>query len=190
MRSRLLGRADQARRHAAGPRLGERECDLARLVRRLAEKEVERTTAEVQPALERAVDANVEPALDALAQELDGHRIDERAGQHRDEREEEHQAQREPRAEHPGLQVPPQPEKLHAYEQHQEHDERAIEHEQEVVAAREELGVRRRGREQEQRDRPEAREDEQEPADATRGYEAAHCGPRLGLALLAPAFMA
>ncbi len=170
----LLGGAIEARREASRRRFAQRDRDLARLVARLLEQVVERVAAEIEAALERAVDADVEPALDALAEELHRHRVDERAGQHGDQREEQHEPHREPRAEDAGLQVAREPPQLIADEQHQQRRQRRVEHEQEVVAAREELGVRRRGCEQEQRDRGEAGQHEQQPAHSARGQEAAH----------------
>ena len=98
----LLGRARQRAGEIARI-LGDRHRHLVGLVDRVLQEIVERLLAERQPAFERAVHAHVEPALDAAADELHGHRIHEHAGKDRDQREQQHEANREPRPEDAGL---------------------------------------------------------------------------------------
>jgi hypothetical protein len=91
----LLRGTRETRRDGGGAALGERQRHLRGLAARFLQQVVERAAAEIEPAFERAVHAHVEPALDALAQELHRHRVHERAGQHGDQREQQHEAQRE-----------------------------------------------------------------------------------------------
>ena len=172
--ARLLRRAIQPRRQAAGAAFRQRDGDLVRLVDRFLLQVVERIAAEIEAALERAVDADVEPALDAAADEQHRCRVDERARQHRDQREHQHEPHREARAEHAGAPLHPELPQLRADHRHQQRAQHAVDEQQRIDALREELGVRRRRREQEQRDRAQAREDEQQPPHPARRQEPAH----------------
>jgi hypothetical protein len=67
----------------------------------------------------RAVDAHVEPGIDALHRELHRYAIHQRAGQHRHQREHQQQARFQARAEHAALEVAAQAPQLQA-DQHQQ----------------------------------------------------------------------
>ncbi len=73
--------------------------ELRRLVGRFLQQVFERVAPEIEAALERAVYAHVEPRLDALAEKLYRHAIEERSRQYGDEREQQNQPHGEPRPE-------------------------------------------------------------------------------------------
>jgi len=87
------------------------------------------------------------------------------------ESEQQYQPQCEPRSEHPRPQASPQLQQLPADDEHQERDERAVDEDERVVVPGQEVGVRRRARQQEERDGREAREAERDPAQRLRHDE-------------------
>ena len=120
-------------------------------IERFLQQVIERAAAEIDAAFERAVDADVEPAFDALAEELHRHGVNQSPRKDRDHDEKEHQAQREPRAEHAALEVASQSKQLPADDEHQQEDQHSIQNDERDVSAREERRVGRCGREEKQR---------------------------------------
>jgi hypothetical protein len=185
--ARLFRGAVQCRREIAR-RVGKRDGKLRRLVRRVIEQVLEGAVGQRQAAVERAVDAHVEPALDAAADELRRDGVNQRARQPGDQREQQHETNRQARTEDPGLEVAPQLPELPADDEHQEPDQDAIDHQQRVVALREQRGVRSRGGEEEYRNGRQCRRDQQQPAQAALAGQRAHSATML--AAFAAALMA
>jgi hypothetical protein len=73
---------------------------VARLGQQVGLQAVEHAAAEVEAALQRGIDAHVEPGIDALHGELHRYAIHQRAGQHRHQGEHQQQARLQARAEH------------------------------------------------------------------------------------------
>ena len=170
----LLAGTIQAGRYAARLRLLQRERELGRLVGRFLQQVVERAAGKVESALQRAIDADVEPRFNALSEELHRHAIQQRAGQHRDQREEQDQPRGQPRAEDSGLVLLAQPQQLVADQSHQHRHHGAIEDEQQVIGPREERRIGACGRQQEQEDHAQARAGHEHVANHARRTNAAH----------------
>ena len=107
----------------------------ARLVRQVVGQRVERGTAEVQAGIERALDLDVEPALDRAGDELVGHDVHQHAGHHADQREDGGQLDQQPAAELALPQPPQQPERDPSDDEHQHHRNHHVDAEQARVVA-------------------------------------------------------
>ena len=133
-----------------------------RLAPQVAEHVVERAAAEREAALERGVDAHVEPRLDALGQELDRNGVHERPRHDREDGEQHQQPEREPRAEHAALQGAAQRHQLIADQAEQRRGDHRVEDQEQRIVAGEDRGVRARRGEQEEEDPPEGRAGDEE----------------------------
>ncbi len=114
----------------------------------LAQRVFHGVTRELDAAIERFIDPNVEPRLDRALQELEGDRVDQPARDQRHQREHHHQAQCQLRAEDALAELAAQRHELVGDEPHEAEGKAATEIEQQLVVLREELVVRGRHRHQ------------------------------------------
>ena len=133
--------------------VGKFERHAAPLVLELGEQQFERGAAEVEPALERVIDAHVEPGFDAFCHELQRHHVDEASGDDHHGQEHQQKAQRQARAEHARAQLGREHPQLVADQGQQRRGQRRVQAKQQRVMAGEHGGVAARRRQQEQQDR-------------------------------------
>ena len=133
--------------------VGKFERHAARLVVEFREQQIERGAAEVEPALERVIDAHVEPGFDAFCHELQRHHVHEASGHDDHGQKHEQKAQRQTRAEHTRAQLGREHPQLIADQRQQRRGQRRVQAEQQRVVAGEQGGVAARRRKQEQQDR-------------------------------------
>ena len=112
--------------------------------------------AQVEPLVERLVDAHVEPGFDTLGQKLHRDGVDQRARQDGQQREQQHQPHRQLGTEHPCAQPSPQPQQLPADDAEQQGDHRTVEQDQQPVVFGQRIGIAAGSGQQEQQHRAEA----------------------------------
>ena len=98
-RRQLLAQPLQRHRLHVGLRIGQPLGGQPGLRRQIGDLRVERAAAEIEAGVERALDLDVEPALDAARDELVGDGVDQQPRHHADEGEGGDQPQQQPAAE-------------------------------------------------------------------------------------------
>ena len=146
---------------------------IARLVVEVGQHRVERRAADREARLERAVDAHVEPRLDALAEELHRDEVDQRAGHQPHQAERHREAHHHPRAELAGAIAAREADDEHDDDEQQRRRRRRVERQQQRIVTLEQRRVRRRRREQEQQHAGDRRRERDAVAQRARAPERA-----------------
>src|SRR5712691_5087904 len=151
--------------------LGEVERHHMGLEQQLVQHDVERRAAEIESTLERALDAHVEPRLDALREKLQRHGIDEQPGNDAHQGKHDEHPESEQRAEHLCPALPRQDRELVRHKPEERQGDRRVQAEQQRIVLGKERRVGRRRGKQEQQDAAE-----RGAADQNVGHRASRTG--------------
>ena len=151
----------EIRHELRGGNIGEVERHGARLGLQIEQHLVDHLLAEVDPALERRVDLDIEPRLDRARQELHRHGVDDKAWQHGERGEAQEEPQRKAGAENARPIASCHDAELINHQGGEHGGEGGIEREEQRILLREEGGVAARRGEQEQAHRRDAAAEDQ-----------------------------